>query len=89
MRRLDNLSAYILTTDRGEYCVTMQRIKNNRDGNPRFKAYITTIKLKTGVYLSNTRNTVVYTFTGHYMSEEGEAKWILERYEESVNRRGL
>lgn len=56
------------------YLITIERINNDVNGNPRFKAIITSLK-----GLNNDKHTLsyVYTFKGHYDAEEGEADFIL------------
>lgn len=89
MRRYDNLSTYVIDTNHGKYAVTMERIKNTPDGGPRFKALITNIAPNESDTISPfvARNTYVYTFKGHYMSDEEEAKWVLERHEEEITKK--
>lgn len=76
-KRLDNISSYKIETDRNIYIVTMERLKNNINGCPRFEARI--ICLGSGI--SESFYTARYRFTGHYYNEYDEAKWIVSHYE--------
>lgn len=59
----------------GNYIVTLESLKNTPSGNPRYKAVIVFEPYKEG-----SRYNAVYTFTGHYMGEQKEAEWILDKY---------
>ena len=73
IKRLTNIE----THNFGNYSVVLERIKNDVNGNPRYKAII--IRQNEAITSSP-----VYTFGGHFMSEREEAEWILERYLEEV-----
>lgn len=49
--------------------VILENIKNTRDGNPRFRAIVVDI---------NTLENHIIKFTGHYMTNQGEAQWIYD-----------
>ena len=76
-KRLDNLSTYKVDGEFGSYLVTLEHLKNDRNGNGRFKANI--IKLSNSD--SNYCSTRVYTFSTHYYGDLGEAEWIVKRME--------
>lgn len=76
-KRLVNLSTYKVDGELGSYLVTLEHLKNDRNGNGRFKANI--IKLSNSD--SNYYATRVYTFTTHYYGDLGEAEWVVKRME--------
>jgi hypothetical protein len=78
-KRLDNLSTYKVDGELGSYLVTLEHLKNDRNGNGRFKANIITIP-NSGTN-SNYYFTRVYTFTTHYYGDLGEAEWVVKRME--------
>ena len=58
------------------YVVVLEKLKNDRNGNPRYKAFITaleevTAQKRTGAY------THVYTFQGSYAGERPSAEQIV------------
>ena len=61
------------------YIVTLERLANTTYGNPRYEAIIINIDNE-DIYLCS----YVYRFTGHYMDETSEAKWIVEHHESEV-----
>jgi len=84
MRRLNNGSTYKVQTKRGVYAVVLERLKNGNYGQPRFKAHVITLEVFGDTIPTNYLFTRVYTFTGHYMNDEGEAEWIVARVEEEI-----
>ena len=72
VRQRDNRSAYTVTLE-SHYIVTLERLQNSYYGNPRFEAGIINLD-KMGGYIG----VHVYRFTGHYMDEYQEARWIVE-----------
>ena len=80
MKRLKVKSTYKLSKDGETYIVTLSRVKNDVNGNPRFEAEII---LLADNYLSLAH---VYRFAGHYQPEEEEAKWIVDRFNEDRSR---
>lgn len=70
-------SNYRVTTDKAHYIVTLKRLKNTVAGNPRFEARVLNMDYFSGTFAYSR----VYRFTGHYMSEYDEARWIAEYYE--------
>lgn len=61
------------------YIVTLERLANTTYGNPRYEATIINIDNE-DIYLCS----YVYRFTGHYMDEISEAKWIVQHHESEV-----
>ena len=83
MRRLTNSSTYKVETDRAVYAVNLKRTTNSYYGHPRFRAALITISVKgepDSAYLYTTE----WSFTGHYMNDQDEARWLVERYEERL-----
>lgn len=71
-------NVYIIKGFRNTYVVTLERRKNDVNGNPRFHAVVAVLdEVKDGAYCFN----AVYDFTGHYLNAEGEARCIVEYYE--------
>lgn len=56
------------------YMVTLERLKNDKYGTPRFKAFITDTK---DAINRGASGTWCYKFTGNYRSEQEEAEKIL------------
>lgn len=86
LRRLVNGTTYLVTTERGSYAVNLEHLRNTYSGNPRFKAKVIVLKVNGEVRNDDYAFTAVYSFTGHYLNDYDEAKWIVERYEETGNR---
>lgn len=71
-------NVFIIKGFRNMYVVTLERRKNDVNGNPRYHAVVAVLdEVKDGAYCFN----AVYDFTGHYFDAEGEARWIVEYYE--------
>ena len=64
---------YKFSKDGETYIVTLSRVKKDVNNNPRYEAEIIVIADN---YLSLA---YVYRFTGHYMDDREEAKWIVDR----------
>lgn len=77
-RRLNMINAFSITTDRRNYIVTLERLKNTINGAPRFKAVIIFTEPEAPSFYN-----AVYTFTGHYRSDYQEAAEIVRQYEEA------
>jgi hypothetical protein len=75
MKRLDNQMAFIISKNGKMYVVILERINNDINGNPRYKAIITF-----NDFQECEKVAYVYTFTGHYCGEKGEAEYILNRH---------
>ena len=79
--RQNNRETYIIRTALGNYAVTIWRIKNDVNGNPRWEANIAVIG-KWEMTADDRWFTVSYRFTGHYYNAHGEADWIVGHFEE-------
>lgn len=76
-RRLNDVFTYKVKGKEGTYLVTIAGVKNDCNGNPRYKAIITKMGRE---YLS-----AVYTFTGHLnYRESAECKYIVSVYEQGL-----
>lgn len=76
--RKNQEDVYIIKGFRNMYVVTLERRKNDINGNPRYHAVVAVLdEVKDGAYCYN----AVYDFTGHYFDAEGEARWIVAYYE--------
>ena len=77
IKRQNQIDAFSVSTETRDYIVTLERLNNDRNGNPRYKAVIIfTEDGATSFY------NAVYTFTGHYYGERKEAEYIVKHYEE-------
>ena len=76
-KRLNQISCFKIEKNGKEHIVTLEKLKNDINGNPRYKAVI--IFLGSG---DNNFYNAVYTFTGHYCGENDEAEYIVNRYYE-------
>jgi len=83
-KRLFNSDTYKVNTDRGDYAVVLERLKNDVNGNPRFEAYIVVLEVFGEHVSPEYYFTAHYRFSGHYMNAQDEAKWIVHRYEEDL-----
>lgn len=79
-RLISNTSAHRISTSKAEYIVMLEGLKNDRNGNRRYKATIATIPTS---FEHSSALVRVYTFTGHAQSETLEALWIVERMEKA------
>jgi len=86
MRRRYNKNTYKVNTDRGRYAVTLDRLKNGVNGNPRFSANVLVLEVFGERMDDSFIFTANYTFNGHYMSEIDEARFIVEHYEDEVQK---
>ena len=76
--RKNQENAYIIKGFRNMYLVTLERRKNDINGNPRYHAVVAVLEaVEDGAYCFN----AVYDFTGHYLNAEGESRWIVAYYE--------
>ena len=73
-RQLATQSTHLVTTTHGCYIVILQGIKNDANGNRRYKAYVVD-----QMHLATERKAAahVYTFTGGYRGEEDAAESIV------------
>ena len=78
VRRLNNKSTYRVRGDLGTYAVTMERLNNDVNGNPRWGAQITRVD---NLINYDATWTICHTFTGHHYNEQDEAGWIVRHFE--------
>ena len=81
IKRQNQIDAFSVSTDTRDYIVTLERLNNDRNGNPRYKAVIIFTEDGATSYYN-----AVYTFTGHYRGERSEAEYIVKYYEENRKR---
>ena len=74
MKRTTNESVYEVETSKGNYIVCLEGLKNDMNGNRRYKARVINLK---SLYMY----AAVYTFTGHCCGEQGECEWIVNQHE--------
>lgn len=74
MKRTTNESVYEVKTNNADYLVVLEDLKNDVNGNRRYKARIINLN-HTYMYAA------VYTFTGHCCGEQGECEWIVHCHE--------
>lgn len=85
-RQKTNPSTYKVETFRGTYAVSLERLHNTEAGAPRFKAQIITLQVRGEEPPEGNFYTTAWTFTGHYIEEREEAKWIVEHYEAQLEK---
>jgi len=85
-RQKTNPSAYKVETFRGTYAVTLERLHNTEAGAPRFKAQVITLQVRGEEPPEADFFATAWTFTGHYIQEREEAKWIVEHYEAQLEK---
>ena len=79
VKRQYQIDAFRISTEKRNYIVTLEHLKNDTNGTPRYKAVI--------IFPEQNENSfynAVYTFSGHYLGRFGEAKWIVEYYEKEI-----
>ena len=79
IKRQYQIDAFQISTEKRNYIVTLEHLKNDVNGTPRYKAVI--------IFPEQNENSfynAVYTFKGHYLNGYGEAKWIVEYYEKGI-----
>ena len=76
-KRQNQIDVFRVDIEEHEYIVTLERLKNDANGNAKYKAVICFIDPAPARSFYN----AVYTFTGHYLSRYDEARWIVEYYE--------
>lgn len=83
IRRFDNLTVYTIKGARNGYQVILDRLNNDRNGNPRYKAII----IPDADEPRNDGNQnigIVYHFSGHYYGNTEEARFIVEYHEKKM-----
>lgn len=83
VRQRDNTGVYKVTsTFTGkQYYVELIRLQNNYYGNPRFEAHIISIERIEKYGYCGAWN---YRFTGHYLDDIDECKFIVEYHEKKI-----
>ena len=79
-KRQNQIDVFRVSIEERDYIVTLERLKNDANGNGRYKAVICFIESEPVKSFYN----AVYTFTGHYLSRYDEAQWIVEYYEKET-----
>lgn len=74
MKRHTNESAYEVKTRKGNYIVCLEGLKNDVNGNRRYKARVINTSY---AYMY----AAVYTFTGHCCGEQSECEWVVHYHE--------
>ena len=77
-KQKSGVSTYRAEGKKGAYIVTLERLNNDYNGNPRFKAILTRADFDKCYYSK------VYTFTGHFCGDDGEVDFIISHYEKSL-----
>lgn len=78
-KRQYQIDAFQISTETRNYIVTLERLKNDVNGNGRYKAVIIFPEQNEKSFYN-----AVYTFTGHYLNSFGEAEWIVNYYEKET-----
>ena len=79
IKRQYQIDAFQISTEKRNYIVTLEHLKNDVNGNPIYKAVIIFPEQNEKSFYN-----AVYTFTGHYLGRLGEANWIVEYYEKEI-----
>lgn len=79
IRQRDTRSTYVIRLNH-VYYVTLQRLENNYNGNPRYEATI----INTDAAIDNYILSRVYRFTGHFLGDNNEAEWIAKYHESKI-----
>lgn len=80
-KRRNQIDVYKISTQRNNYIVALEGLKNDINGNRRFKATII-VDSDMNQWLWN----AVYTFTGHHLGEKGECERIVSYYEKEIEK---
>ena len=78
-KRQNQIDVFQINIESRDYIVTLEHLKNDVNGNSRYKAVIVFIEPSQKQFYN-----AVYTFTGHYLGHYGEARWIVEYYEKEA-----
>lgn len=85
IRRSNQIYAYAIQGTKALYFVTLETLKNTEAGAPRYKAVIikteTNLKCQLVAIDGIDHYNAVFTFKGHYLNPLGEARWIVDYYE--------
>ena len=74
MKRNTNESVYEVKTDKSNYLVCLEGLKNDVNGNRRYKARVINLNYR---YMY----AAVYTFTVHCCGEQSECEWVVNYHE--------
>ena len=81
IKRQYQIDAFQISTEKRNYIVTLEHLKNDVNGNGRYKAVIIFPEQNEKSFYN-----AVYTFSEHYLGRLGEAKWIVEYYEKETEK---
>lgn len=81
IRQRDNIGVYKVVTDSRVYYVELIHLENNYYGTPRFEAHIIRIDL---INQYDYCGAYVYRFTGHFMDDIEESKFIVNYHEKKI-----
>ena len=83
IRQRDNVAIYKVVSENTnlEYYVELLRLQNNYYGNPRFEAHILKTEL---IKKYGYSGAWVYRFTGHYLDDYEECKFIVNYHEKKI-----
>ena len=81
IKRQYQIDAFQISTEKRNYIVTLERLKNDVNGNGKYKAVIIFPEQNEKSFYN-----AVYTFPEHYLGRLGEAKWIVEYYEKETEK---
>lgn len=81
MKKLNVQTAYQFNVETGRFLVTLERITNDRNGNPRYRAVIVNLG-----DASDGTNTTAYAYSGQgsYAGEKETASRFLEHHLQTV-----
>ena len=79
MRRLNQIDAIRHTTDKHQYITTIERLKNDKNGNPRYKAVLIVADDRNAKSLFN----AVYTTKGYFTAMQ-LAEHIAKEFERGL-----
>ena len=80
MKQLTQYGSYNINGWFHDYIVVMERLHNDENGNPRWKATLVSKDEKQQGSLYS----AAYSFKGHFYNEKGEAAWIVSEHEERL-----
>jgi len=85
IRQRDNVAIYRVFSEKSGtlYFVELLRLQNNYYGNPRFEAHIIR---PDNVNKYGYCGAHVFRFTGHYLGDDVEAKWIIDYFEKKLEK---
>lgn len=81
-KRLNNVNIYKVVKGERVFGVQLEYLKNDYNGNPRYKATVYALDNFNGQNWFG----YVYTFTGHYCGDLKEAEWIVDYHLKQLNK---